>query len=285
MRKSLCAAACACLVLASVAAGQTVSVTLSSPQDGQTVGPGAPVAWTISFTVSAGDNFGLALLATDLVQNAGNPAFADLPPAGGVPAAMSNFSRPAGVSNPGEGGNPTGYVGVQRGTAGARNLRQIGGGQNTFGTATAPGTGVAENANVVSGVGQSGSIVLASGTFNAPSVEGVYSIELAGVIANVFDDVHSPPAYSPVQSAAVNVVDGSVTFTVGAAFALGDLNCDGAVDNGDIDAFVLALLDAGAYAAAFPDCDINNADINDDSFVDNADIDGFVQCLLNGGCL
>ncbi len=60
----------------------------------------------------------------------------------------------------------------------------------------------------------------------------------------------------------------------------GDLNCDGAVDNGDIDAFVLALLDATAYAAAYPDCDIENADANEDGRVDNADIDAFVALLL-----
>ncbi len=61
---------------------------------------------------------------------------------------------------------------------------------------------------------------------------------------------------------------------------LGDTNCDGAVDNGDIDAFVLALLDAGAYNAAFPDCDILHADVNADQAVDNGDIDAFVARLL-----
>ncbi len=65
---------------------------------------------------------------------------------------------------------------------------------------------------------------------------------------------------------------------------LGDLNCDGAVDNGDIDAFVLALLDAAAYAAQYPDCDRQSGDVNGDGAVDNADIDGFVACLLSGGC-
>ncbi len=61
---------------------------------------------------------------------------------------------------------------------------------------------------------------------------------------------------------------------------LGDANCDGAVDNGDIDAFVLALLDRNAYNAAFPACTIDNADANGDGTVDNGDIDAFVALLL-----
>ncbi len=65
---------------------------------------------------------------------------------------------------------------------------------------------------------------------------------------------------------------------------IGDANCDGAVDNGDIDAFVLALLSAADYAAAFPGCHIESCDINGDHSVDNGDIDGFVQCLLSGTC-
>ncbi len=60
----------------------------------------------------------------------------------------------------------------------------------------------------------------------------------------------------------------------------GDANCDGLVDNGDIDAFVLALLDPAAYAAEFPTCNIQNADTNNDGAVDNADIDSFVVLLL-----
>ncbi len=64
----------------------------------------------------------------------------------------------------------------------------------------------------------------------------------------------------------------------------GDMNCDGAVDNADIDAFVLALLDAAGYEQAYPNCRIDNGDTNGDGAVDNGDIDGFVACLLGGGC-
>lgn len=62
----------------------------------------------------------------------------------------------------------------------------------------------------------------------------------------------------------------------------GDLNCDGIVNNFDIDPFVLALTDPGAYAATFPMCDVSAADINDDGVVNNFDIDPFVL-LLTGG--
>jgi probable HAF family extracellular repeat protein len=62
----------------------------------------------------------------------------------------------------------------------------------------------------------------------------------------------------------------------------GDVNCDGLVNNGDIDAFVLALTDSATYAAQFPGCNILSADINGDRLVNNGDIDAFVA-LLTGG--
>jgi len=60
---------------------------------------------------------------------------------------------------------------------------------------------------------------------------------------------------------------------------LGDLNCDGAVNVFDIDPFVLALTDAAAYAAAYPDCDAMRADITGDGAVNVFDIDPFVSLL------
>jgi hypothetical protein len=65
-------------------------------------------------------------------------------------------------------------------------------------------------------------------------------------------------------------------------FALGDLNCDGAVNFDDIDPFVLALADPVGYQAAYPNCDVNLADCNDDGVVNFDDIDAFVA-LLSGG--
>ncbi|MBL8879255.1 MAG: DNRLRE domain-containing protein [Phycisphaerales bacterium] len=65
-------------------------------------------------------------------------------------------------------------------------------------------------------------------------------------------------------------------------YAVGDMNCDGRVDNFDIDPFVTALTDPDGYAAQYPNCDPLNADINQDGVVNNFDIDPFVA-LLTGG--
>ncbi|RMF71737.1 MAG: hypothetical protein D6744_17545, partial [Planctomycetota bacterium] len=198
-------------------------------------------------TTSSGDNAGLALLAADLVQDPNNPASLDIPPASGVPAPMSNFSRPDGVSNPGETDPTTGYIGVQRGTAGAMNLIQIGGGQNNTGVAQPPGTGVAENATMVGGVGQSGAETLASGSFSAPSVDGVYTFSLDNVIANVIATLNSPPNFSPVVAANVVLANQSITFTVSSAGVCGpgcgDASGDADVDDDcDVDLTDLAVL-------------------------------------------
>ena len=62
----------------------------------------------------------------------------------------------------------------------------------------------------------------------------------------------------------------------------GDLNCDGTVDFGDINPFVLALTSPAQYAQAFPGCSRFNADVSGDGSVDFADINPFVA-LLTGG--
>jgi hypothetical protein len=63
---------------------------------------------------------------------------------------------------------------------------------------------------------------------------------------------------------------------------VGDMNCDGLVNNFDITPFVLALSSPAGYAEAYPDCDIANGDINGDGLVNNFDITPFVA-LLTGG--
>jgi hypothetical protein len=60
---------------------------------------------------------------------------------------------------------------------------------------------------------------------------------------------------------------------------LGDLNCDGNIDFGDINPFVLALSDPDEYERQYPDCDILNADCNGDGRVDFGDINPFVELL------
>lgn len=59
----------------------------------------------------------------------------------------------------------------------------------------------------------------------------------------------------------------------------GDLNCDGVVNNFDIDAFVLALTDPQGYAELYPNCPPENGDINQDGVINNFDIDPFVAML------
>ncbi len=67
----------------------------------------------------------------------------------------------------------------------------------------------------------------------------------------------------------------------GSEYAPGDVNCDGLLNNGDIDPFVLAVTDPATYVATYPQCDINLADCNGDTLVNNADIDAFLA-LLDG---
>jgi len=63
------------------------------------------------------------------------------------------------------------------------------------------------------------------------------------------------------------------------AYGKGDLNCDGKLNNFDIDPFVLALTNPTGYAQKFPDCDRMLADCNGDGAVNNFDIDPFVKLL------
>lgn len=262
-------------VLAAPATAQTVAVTLTSPQNGQIVAPGSTINWTISFTVSSGDNAGLALLAVDLAQNSTNPAFLDIPPASSVPAAMTNFSRPAGICNEGESDPTTGYTGVQRGTPGRRNLVQIGGAQNTFGQTLPPSAGVAQNAVVTPGVGQASSVVLASGSFLVPNGSGTYVFRLQNVIANVLTGVNAPPAFSPVVAAPnLDLTNSTITFATAPCQAC-DANCSGTRDGSDIQVFVKALL--GVPQTPCSSC---AGDMDGSGTVTPSDIPAFVGCLL-----
>jgi hypothetical protein len=59
----------------------------------------------------------------------------------------------------------------------------------------------------------------------------------------------------------------------------GDLNCDGEIGFKDINPFVLALTNPAAYAAQYPDCDVQVADINGNGSVGFDDINPFVALL------
>jgi hypothetical protein len=64
---------------------------------------------------------------------------------------------------------------------------------------------------------------------------------------------------------------------------VGDLNCDGTVDFGDINPFVLRLSNAAAYSDVYPLCPDANGDISGDGTVDFGDINPFVALLSAGG--
>lgn len=70
-----------------------------------------------------------------------------------------------------------------------------------------------------------------------------------------------------------------MTTAYGQGSYLGDLNCDGVLNQDDIEPFLLAVSDPTAYAAQYPDCDINNADINRDLTVSSLDIPPFFVLL------
>lgn len=76
----------------------------------------------------------------------------------------------------------------------------------------------------------------------------------------------------------------SVEFSSPPQQLLGDMNCDGRVDNFDIDPFVIALVLGQEAWESLYTCDFICAnDINGDGLVNNFDVDPFVQLLLGGG--
>lgn len=64
-------------------------------------------------------------------------------------------------------------------------------------------------------------------------------------------------------------------------YLLGDTNCDGLINNFDIDPFVLLLTDPDAYASQYPECEPGSGDVNGDGVVNNFDIDPFVDLLTD----
>ncbi len=282
-------------MVALAAAQPTATITLASPQAGQSVSPGATVQWAISVSLSAGNNAGLALFSADLVQATTNPAFIDLPAAAassddGVP--MQYFSRPLGISNPGNAAPNFGYLGSQRSPAGQtyKNLIQIGGGQNTFGAAGPAGIG--QYFDVFAGVGQSGAQTIATGSFAAPATAGTYVLRLENMRVNALIERRPPPQFSPVEEA--TIAGTSTTFiSFGVVTGTrGDSNCDGTVNFNDIDYFVAALvgepswisLYQAQHGGAAPPCPFSVNDVNEDSQVDFDDIGTFVDCLVASGC-
>ncbi|MCB9853331.1 MAG: hypothetical protein H6819_09575 [Phycisphaerales bacterium] len=267
--------AAVCMAIATHAVAQTVTVSLESPQNGTFVQAGETIDWSISVSVSSGDNHGLAFFCADLVQSETNPATLEIPHADGIPSEMMNFSSPAGVSNPPDVGMSSGYVGTQVGDAGGMNLHEIGGGQNLFGEALPAATGLAQSAGTIPGVGQAGGIVIASGSFTAPATEGAYTFELRNVLANVLSEANPQPRFSLARAANVDLAAGTLTITVSDGCDPFDVNCDGAVDGRDVQPLVSSLLThtPSSCSPCAGDTDANGA-------TDMLDIQIFVDRLL-----
>ncbi|HPD32583.1 MAG TPA: hypothetical protein PLL20_21540, partial [Phycisphaerae bacterium] len=243
----------------------TVTLDLTSPNAGQVVEPGGTVYWTVSATVSQGDNAGLAAISVDLVQDPPSGRLVDMSPATTVGTGMDGFVRPAGISNPETDVPGAGYGG----TPVARNLRQIGGAQNTLGEAGDTGTG--EDVIVDPGIGQSGPQIIAQGSFTIPLVAGTYVFRIENGLANVLDVVSpppSPPAAWPVSAA--NVVLNSPSFSVIVPYdlAVPDFDRDGDVDQNDF-ALMQACYTGNTYTIAqlFPGGDCDAFDLDGDGHV------------------
>ncbi len=78
---------------------------------------------------------------------------------------------------------------------------------------------------------------------------------------------------------ALEIAELQAAFGRSASLPLGDLNCDGWVNNGDIDPFILAVTFPEHYDTAYPDCNIMLGDVNGDGWVNNGDIDAFTTLL------
>lgn len=92
--------------------------------------------------------------------------------------------------------------------------------------------------------------------------------------------IGQPDAAGPVASVPKRVRGGFWADVLVAGIQVGDVNCDGDINNFDIDPFVIAIVDPAAYSDAYPDCDILRADINRDGAIDNFDIDAFVRLVI-----
>jgi hypothetical protein len=199
-----------------------LDLRIVSPQAGATVSAGATVEWGILGRILPGDHQGLALFGVDLVQHPGNPVRFDLPTGSRAPSAVADLDRPLGFANP-DPSDPWGsaYGGTPIERAGGRDLVQIGGAQNVFGVAPpcfgpAQDVCMGQQASPRAGLltGQTFQL-LASGSFQAPSSPGVYTLRLENGIANVLVEIAPPPTASRTRPVGVNLLHGpAFTFQV-----------------------------------------------------------------------
>jgi hypothetical protein len=193
MKKAFLIAACAVLMtgVAANAASLTMSITGSA-----TTPPGSEYSFQITAELGAGSD-GLALIGVDLAAD--GVTLAPLTPG----ASMSSFVRDDGLTN------PAGYGGTESGGA----LLQIGGGQNTIGYSTDdpaypnPSYPIGD---VVLGIGDEASVVIAEGTVTAPETPGaMFTLTISNAFANTIDEGQTEAPY------AVSAVDEPITYTNG----------------------------------------------------------------------
>ena len=252
--------------------GGSVTLELTSPVAGQVVEAGELIEWSVTATVSSGDNAGLALVSVDLSQDAGNPEMFDLPPATVVGVGMEGFQRPDGIDNPEQGGPGSAYGGTPVGTPGQYSLAQIGGSQNTFGV---EGDEVGVDIDVNQGIGHVTQII-AQGSFYAPATEGTYMFTLENGLANVLDTDPPPSDHWPVTAASVSL-GAPLTFTIGEITCTpGDVNEDGTIDGKDIQPFVQVFLDPGS-ASPWESCAV---DVDENDVLDNDDVLAFIVAMV-----
>jgi hypothetical protein len=218
-------------------------------------------------------NEGLAGFCADLVQDEHNPSSFDIPPADptSLPPEMSGFSYPAGISNLSDDGGSSGYFGVQRGAEGAKNLIQIGGMQNSFGT---PGMLMGTDPVVETDVAHT-PVVAIGGAFPVPRIAGTYVIRLQSARATVFEQVQAPPDPSVVRWSTTNLSTPGISFVS----CIGDIDRDGDVDLADLATLLGAYGQCEGHPLYNPEADLDSTGCV--GLADLAELLGYygVQCL------
>ena len=88
------------------------------------------------------------------------------------------------------------------------------------------------------------------------------------------------PSDTSVTYPGWNIDDVEIWGLLSLEWVPGDLNCDGSINFGDINPFVLILTDMDAWQAAHPGCPPQNGDINGDgTYPSFRDINPFVALL------
>jgi hypothetical protein len=150
--------------------------------------------------------------------------------------------------------------------------------------------------------------VRALAVYNGELIAGGYFTTAGGVTCNCIARWSATGGWQPLGSGMDYVVDALTVYNgeliAGGGFTtagghpcafvarwsctplIGDMNCDGTIDFGDVNPFVAHLSDFGAWQMTFPGCPPENGDINGDGIYGQGsfgDINPFVELLVGGG--